>query len=106
MGSGLAIVNASYVTRENNENKEPETHNPFDNHWDYEYHDYYDSEDDSGLGIYGVVGIELLRLTQSRLNLELRVDRPFFSLENQDMMPVTLGISFSRNYNPGRSCLF
>ncbi len=102
-GGGLAIVNASYVTRETEEHK---THNPFRNDWDYEYHDYYDSEDDSGLGIYGVVGIELLRLTQSRLNLEMRVDRPFFILDSQDMMPITFGISFSRNYVPGSSCLF
>ena len=67
--------------------------------------DYYDSEGDFGLGAYGVVGIEALRLTQSRLNLELRIDRPFFSLPNQDIMPITIGISFSRNYNPG-GCLF
>ena len=67
--------------------------------------DYYDSEGDFGLGIYGVVGVEALRLTQSRLNLELRIDRPFFTLPNQDIMPITIGISFSRNYNPG-GCLF
>ena len=62
-------------------------------------------EDDSGLGAYGVVGIEALRLTESRLKFELRVDRPFFTLESQDIMPITLGIFFSRNYNPG-GCLF
>ena len=67
--------------------------------------DYYDSDGDIGLGVYGIVGIEALRLTQSRLNLELRIDRPFFTLENQDIMPITIGISFSRNYNPG-GCLF
>lgn len=66
---------------------------------------YYDSEGDFGLGAYGVIGIEALRLTQSRLNLELRIDRPFFTLESQDIMPITFGISFSRNYNPG-GCLF
>ena len=66
---------------------------------------YYDSEGDFGLGAYGVVGVEALRLTQSRLNLEMRIDRPFFSLPNQDIMPITIGISFSRNYNPG-GCLF
>ena len=97
VGGGLAIANASYQTRETKENK---TRNPFRNDWDYEYHNYYNTEDDSGLGLYGVVGIEVLRLSQSRLNLELRVDRPFFSLESQDMMPITFGISFSRNYNP------
>ena len=62
---------------------------------------YYDSEDDAGLGAYGVVGIEALRFTESRLKFELRVDRPFFTLESQDIMPITLGISVSRNYVPG-----
>ena len=67
---------------------------------------HYDSgEVDLGLGAYGVAGVEALRLTQSRLNLELRIDRPFFTLPNQDIMPITIGISFSRNYNPG-GCLF
>ena len=66
---------------------------------------YYDSEGDFGFGAYGVAGVEALRLTQSRLNLELRLDRPLFSLPNQDIMPITIGISFSRNYNPG-GCLF
>ena len=97
-GGGLAIVNASYNTTgeggwQNN------------GYGDYHYYDY-DSEDDTGLGVYVVAGIELLRLTESRLNLELRVDRPFFSLPSQDMMPITVGISFSRNYVPGASCLF
>ena len=82
VGGGLATVNASYGGN-----------------------DYLDSERDSGLGIYGVAGIEALRLSQSRLNLELRIDRPFFSLPSQDLMPITFGISFSRNYNPG-GCLF
>ena len=68
---------------------------------------YYDSEGDFGFGAYGVAGVEALRLTQSRLNLELRLDRPLFSLPNQDIMPITIGISFSRNYVPGSSgCLF
>ena len=36
---------------------------------EWNYYDDYESEDDSGLGVYGVVGIELLRLIQSRMNL-------------------------------------
>ena len=68
---------------------------------------HYDSgEVDLGLGAYGVAGVEALRLTQSRLNLELRIDRPFFTLPNQDIMPITIGISFSRNYVPGGSGCF
>ena len=81
VGSGLAIIAVGYEE------------------------DYYDSDGDIGLGVYGIVGIEALRLTQSRLNLELRIDRPFFTLPNQDIMPITIGISFSRNYKPG-GCLF
>ena len=99
VGGGLAIVGASYETREERDRQ----------HDDYgpRYIDYdYDSENDTGLGAYVVAGIELLRLTESRLNLELRVDRPFFTLPSQDMMPITVGISFSRNYIPGSSCLF
>ena len=66
----------------------------------------FKDESDSGLGAYGVVGIEALRLTKSRLNLELRVDRPFFSLPDQDLMPITLVVTFSRHYVPGRGgCL-
>ena len=94
VGGGLAIVGASYETKRTQRKDE----------WGEEY-DYYDSEDDSGLGAYGVVGIEILRLSESRLNLELRVDRTFFKLPTQDVMPITLGISFSRNYLPG-GCLF
>ena len=45
----------------------------------------------------------MLRLTKSRLKLELRVDRPFFSLPEQDMMPITIGIFFSQHYVPGRA---
>lgn len=71
---------------------------------DYDYGYDYDSHNDSGLGAYFVGGISMLRLTKSRLKLELRVDRPFFSLPNRDMMPITFGIFFSQNYVPGQSC--
>ena len=103
VGSGLAIVNASY---ESSEERNQQYDDDGQRHNDYGYYDYYDSENDTGLGAYIVAGIELLRLTESRLNLELRIDRPFFTLPSQDMMPITVGISFSRNYIPGRSCLF
>ena len=102
VGGGLAIVNASYETSE----ERNQLYDDFGQRYD-DYHYYgYESESDTGLGAYVVAGIELLRLTESRLNLELRVDRPFFSLPSQDMMPITFGISFSRNYIPGSSCLF
>lgn len=72
----------------------------------YDYYDYYYEDNDSGLGAYVVGGISMLRLTKSRLKLELRVDRPFFSLPEQDMMPITIGIFFSQHYVPGGCWLF
>ena len=113
-GGGLAIVNTSYETKVRvRERNWPsfvgEGEDWFGDEW--RYYEDYESESDTGLGTYAVVGIEALRLTQSRLNLELRIDRPLFSLESQDIMPITFGISFSRNYVPGGSgclsgCLF
>ncbi len=76
------------------------------NGW-HSYDDYYEDSgyyhEDRGLGAYVVGGISMLRLTKSRLKLELRVDRPFFSLPDQDMMPITIGIFFSQHYVPGSS---
>ena len=94
-GGGLSIFGGSYYTDERY----------YD---DYSYDDYYDSNDDTGLGVYVVGGIEMLRLTKSRLKFEVRVDRPFFSFPDRDMMPITFGIFFSQNYAPGRAgfCLF
>ena len=110
VGGGLAVVDASYKTKvKKRERNWPsfigEGEDWFGDEWG-EYYDDYESEDDSGLGAYGVVGIEALRLTESRLKLELRLDRPFFKLPSQDIMPITFGIFFSRNYVPGSSCLF
>ena len=61
-----------------------------------------------GMGVYAVGGIQMLRTTRNRLKLELRVDRPLYSFENLDPMPITLGLFFSRHYVPGGSgcCLF
>ncbi len=106
VGGGLAIVNASYETSDEGNQLYDDLYDDLGQRYD-DYHYYgYESESDTGLGAYVVAGIELLRLTESRLNLELRIDRPFFSLPSQDMMPITFGISFSRNYVPGASCLF
>ena len=108
VGGGLAFVAASYDPRVPKESRDDD----FD-FWEDDYFVDYDSESeedtDTGLGIYGVVGIEMLRLTQSRLNLELRVDRPFFSLDSQDMMPITIGfhplliILMCYYFNPGNT---
>ena len=49
-----------------------------------------------GSGAYAAVGIEFFRLYRGGLNLELRVEQPFFSLETRDTMPIiTLGIHAS-----------
>lgn len=63
-----------------------------------------DSSFKRGMGVYAVGGLQMLRTTQNRLKLELRVDRPFYSLENSDPMPITIGLFFSRHYVPGGSC--
>ena len=87
VGGGFSIIGLSY--------------------YDYDhdnYHSYYGSNDDNGLGAYFVGGVEMLRLTKSRLKFEMRVDRPFFSLSGQDIMPITFGIFFSQHYLPGGGC--
>ena len=73
---------------------------------EWEWVDEYSSEGANGMGAYVAIGIEALRLTESRLKFELRMDRPFFKLPHQDTMPITFGVSFSRNYVPGSCCLF
>ena len=103
VGGGLAIVAVSYDTQVTSNVKYRRYW--ISDEWDSRSYDYIDSDDDTGLGIYGIIGIEVLRLTQSRLKLELRLDRPLFTLDNGDIMPITFGISFSRNYIPG-GCLF
>ena len=84
VGGGLAYVGAQYETT----TEEPSV------------------EGKDGLGAYAAIGIQALRLTQSRLKFELRVDRTLFELPPEDTFPITVGVSFSRNYVPGGSCLF
>ena len=57
--------------------------------WDYDTR----LEEAGGIGAYGVLGVELLRFSRGQLKFELRVDRPFFKLPSQDVMPITLGIA-------------
>ena len=106
-GGGFAIFGASYETREKvtREEWDPQ-HSEYGPLYGDDYIYFVDTENRTDLGAYVAAGIELLRLTESRLNLELRVDRPFFKLPSRDMMPITVGISFSRNYVPGSFCLF
>ena len=66
-----------------------------------------DDEDvERGLGVYVTGGIQMLRQTQNRLKFEVRLDRPLFSLPSQDVMPLSVGLFYSRHYSPGSSCLF
>lgn len=103
VGGGFSIINVSYSSKKRTPGSHPRY--PSDDWW-YDDDWDYDDDSDSGLGAYGVTGIEALRLTESRLKLELRIDRPFFSLDSQDIMPITFGIFFSHNYVPGVGCLF
>ena len=112
VGGGLALMGVGYETK-TRVRKHKEWFGSAERYrevWgeDWEWVDEYNSEGANGLGGYAVVGIEFLRLFQSRVNLELRVDRPFFRLPSQDMMPITVGIFYSQNYIPGKSgcCLF
>ena len=78
--------------------------------WD-EPHGFFEetgkAEFGRGLGVYTVTGLQMLRTTQNRLKLELRVDRPLYSLESRDAMLISIGLFFSRHYVFGGSgCLF
>lgn len=91
-GLGLSIVNyQTKITKRDDE---------------WWYYDDYNSESDTGLGGYVVGGIEMLRLYRNRLNLEVRIDRTFFQLPTQDVMPITIGIYYSSNYILGDFGLF
>ena len=109
VGGGFSIINVSHerkvrIRERNWPSFVDEGEEWFGDEW--RYYDDYESESHIGWGAYGIAGIEALRLTESRLKLELRIDRPFFTLESQDIMPITFGIFFSRNYIPSTGCLF
>ena len=76
IGGGLTVSNASHD-------------------WDFE----------RGMGVYASGGVQMLRITQSRLKFEIRLDRPFYTLETKDMMPISIGLFFSRS-GSGFCCLF
>ena len=69
VGGGFSIINVSYEAKE----KRPVRHQPSFAPWGYD-DPYNNEESKSKLGAYGVAGIEALRLTESRLKLELRID--------------------------------
>ena len=99
VGGGLALAITDYQTKITRREQD----------WfsgDWGYYDDYNSESDTGMGVYVIGGIEMLRLYRNRLNLEVRIDRTFFQLPNQDVMPITLGIYYSSNYILGDFGLF
>lgn len=99
VGGGFSIFGGSYTTIEEKREDRWYSDDPY-------YYEYHDTVSENGIGAYVVGGISMLRLTKSRLKIELRVDRPYFKIEDQDMMPITIGIFFSQHYLPGRGgCL-
>ena len=110
MGGGLAYVGAQYetTTRVRKQKEWFGSAQRYRELWgeEWEWVDEHSVEGNDGLGAYVAIGIQALRLTQSRLKFELRVDRTLFKLPPEDTFPITVGVSFSRNYVPGSSCLF
>lgn len=51
----------------------------------------------SGLAAYGEVGVEMLRMSKSRLVFAARVEAPFFTLDKEYVVPVGVGASFYFN---------
>ena len=99
VGGGLGLSIANYRTKITRRDKDWYS----DEWW---YYDDYDSETDTGMGAYVIGGIEMLRLYRNRLNLEIRIDRTFFQLPTQDVVPITFGIYYSSNYILGDFGLF
>ena len=100
LGGGLGLVGTSYQEKAERSLFQVEwaLDDSDTKDWDDDS-DIEDLEGDSGLGVYIIGGIEMLRLSSNRLKLELRVDRPFFSLPSQDIMPITIGLFYSRTYD-------
>lgn len=66
--------------------------------WGSEWHDILYTYEGRGVGAYGVIGIEFRHLHQSRFNIELRIDNPFYELESDShgsQRSISLGIPIS-----------
>ena len=57
----------------------------------------FDREFNRGMGLYAAGGVQMLRTTQNRLKFEIRLDRPLYTLEIKDVMPISIGVFFSRS---------
>jgi hypothetical protein len=62
----------------------------------------------SGIGLAGVFGLELFRQTKVRLMFEVRLDLPFFSVENTEYSSTSAGYATRTSYAVplALSCLF
>ncbi|MFZ5895746.1 MAG: hypothetical protein ACOY0T_32110 [Myxococcota bacterium] len=56
-----------------------------------------DTHSQNGLGAFGEVGVEMLRLHRNRLGAALRADAPLFSVSNRYVMPLSLAVTFTFN---------
>ena len=75
--------------------------------WGHEWRDILYMYEGRGFGAYGIIGVEFLHLHQSRFNLELRIDNPFYELESNSHgsqrsisldIPISLGISLLHQF--------
>lgn len=75
--------------------------------WGEEWQDILYTYQGKGLGAYGIIGIEFRHFHQTRFNLELRIDNPFYELELDSYvsqksislgMPISLGISLLHQF--------
>ena len=101
LGGGLTAARASWERRT--------WHSGW--HEDGALHEHGASSFGRGIGVYAIGGIQMLRTTQNRLKLELRVDQPFFLLQGASdvffqVTPITIGLFLSRHYVPGESSCF
>ncbi|MDE0315390.1 MAG: hypothetical protein OXM61_10845 [Candidatus Poribacteria bacterium] len=53
----------------------------------------------NGVGVYAVFGTSFLRSMPFRLKFEIRLHRPFYTLETQDVMPIMVGFFFSHRWS-------
>ncbi len=88
IGGGLGVMSIKYETTVRTEVGFSEFFSVILTSYDYDVH----SEAAVGIGAYGVLGVEFPRFARGRSRIEFRVDRPFFRLPSQDVMPITVGV--------------
>ena len=53
------------------------------------------THDENGLGAFGEVGLEMLRLHRNHVGLALRADAPLFAVSSRYVMPLSLAVSMT-----------